>query len=279
MRGNMKKLFTLLCMIACIFLLPSTARAQETLSEYGQQKVTAAEQMADSVMSIILSFADDPLMQAQLNEYTAEELEYVLSSSFQITADGNVFKTAVSSFQSAKEDTGAISEWTVVSSEVDEESIIVLLDVVGAKENAQAEIIISNDFFLRLEAATLNPTSDMGARMVTAAMNTAIGLTTVFTVLIIIILLISCFTLIPKIQASFSKKKEVFESSESVVSSQTESLPVQDEAASVSVEEADSEEVEDEEIVAVIAAAIAASEGMASPEDLVVRSIRRVKRA
>jgi sodium pump decarboxylase gamma subunit len=269
----MKKLFTLLCMIACIFLLPSTARAQEAALDYGQQKVDAAQQMADNVMTVVTTFIDNPELLLQMNEYTAEELEYVLSSSFQVTADGNVFKTAVSSFQSATEDMGAISEWSIASAEADGDSIIVLMNVTGAKENAQAEIIISNDFFLRLESATLNPASNMGARMVTAAMNTAIGLTTVFTVLIIIILLISCFTLIPKIQASFSKKKEVFETAEPVA----EIIPAA--AAAPAAEESYEEEIEDGELVAVIAAAIAASEGMVSPEELVVRSIRRVKRA
>jgi hypothetical protein len=44
-------------------------------------------------------------------------------------------------------------------------------------------------------------------------------------------------------------------------------------------EESYEEEIEDGELVAVIATAIAASEGMVSPEGLVVRSIRRVKRA
>jgi hypothetical protein len=235
--------------------------------------------MADNAMNVILSFASDTTLDQQVNEYTDEEMAYVLSYSYEMTADGNVFKTAITSFRSAMEKMGAISGWTIESTEIDGDQIIMLLNVTGEKENAQAEIIVSNDFFLRLEAASLNPSSGMGARMVTAAMNTAIGLTTVFSVLIIIILLISCFTLIPKIQASFTKKKEVFESVESAPSQQAESLPAQDEALVASFEEADSEEVEDEEIVAVIAAAIAASEGMASPEELVVRSIRRVKRA
>jgi hypothetical protein len=269
----MKKLFTLLCLIVCIFLLPSTARAEEAALDYAQQKVDAAQQMADNVMSVIITFMDNQELLVQMNAYTAEELEYVLSSSFQVTADGNAFKSAVSSFQSATEDMGAISVWSVASAKADGDRIIVMMDVTGDKENAQAEIIISNDFFLRLESAALNPTSSMGSRMVTAAMNTAIGLTTVFTVLIIIILLISCFTLIPKIQASFSKKKEVFETIESVA----EVTPVA--AIAPAAEESYEEEIEDGELVAVIAAAIAASEGMVSPEELVVRSIRRVKRA
>jgi hypothetical protein len=276
MRGNMKKLFTLLCMIACIFLLPSTARAQEALTEHEQQKLSAAETTADSLMNVIVGSAASPESVDYIEELTGDEVQYILSNENQVNADGNAFKSAVTSFQSGMEKTGAISSWEVISSEIDGDSIIILLDVTGADENAQAEIIVSNDMFCILQSATLNPVSNMGARMVTAAMNTAIGLTTVFTVLIIIIVLISCFTLIPKIQAGFSKKKEVFETAEPVSPTQTESLPSQTQIQPATIEE---DTVQDEELVAVIAAAIAASEGMLSPEGLVVRSIRRVKRA
>jgi sodium pump decarboxylase gamma subunit len=273
MRGNMKKLFTLLCMIACIFLLPQTAQAQETLTTYQQQKIEAAETTADNLMNVLVTYADTQELQDQLSELTGEEIQYVLGNNNQVNADGNAFKTAVSSFASAKDAMGAVIDWSVASSEIDGNRIIVRLDVTGEKENAQAEIIVSNDMFCVLQSAALNPTSSMGARMVTAALNTAIGLTTVFSVLIIIIILISCFTFIPKIQASFSKKNEA-----SVSTNETAQIRTEEPSLSAVVEEV-ADETEDEELVAVIAAAIAASEGMVSPEGLVVRSIRRVKRS
>ena len=76
-------------------------------------------------------------------------------------------------------------------------------------------------------------------------------------------ILISAFVLIPKIQAAFSKKEIKEEVKKEAVNN-----------AVAQIEEA--EELSDDlELVAVIAAAIAASEGAASTDGFVVRSIKR----
>ena len=99
-----------------------------------------------------------------------------------------------------------------------------------------------------------------------AALNTLLGMGTVFVVLILISLLISCFTFIPKIQAAFSKKPK----------EEAKKEPAVDKAIAQIVEK---EELSDDlELVAVISAAIAASEGAASTDGFVVRSIRRASK-
>ena len=96
--------------------------------------------------------------------------------------------------------------------------------------------------------------------------NTLLGMGTVFVVLILISLLISCFTFIPKIQAVFSKKPK----------EEAKKEPAVDKAIAQIVE---NEELSDDlELVAVISAAIAASEGAASTDGFVVRSIRRASK-
>ena len=90
-----------------------------------------------------------------------------------------------------------------------------------------------------------------------AALNTLIGMGTVFVVLILISLIISCFSFIPKLQEKFSKKAA------------PAAAPVP--AAPVVEEE---ELADDTELVAVIAAAIAAYEGT-STDGFQVRSIKR----
>lgn len=96
--------------------------------------------------------------------------------------------------------------------------------------------------------------------MAKAGMNTVIGMGTVFVVLILISLIISCFTLVSKFEAK-QKKEE----------------PAAAAAAAPVVEQiAAKEELSDDtELVAVIAAAIAAYEGAASTDGFVVRSIRK----
>ena len=78
-------------------------------------------------------------------------------------------------------------------------------------------------------------------------------------------LIISCFTYIPKIQAAFTKKQPQEEKKESATAvDQTIAQIVEKE-----------ELFDDLELVAVIAAAVAAYEGAASTDGFVVRSIRR----
>lgn len=108
--------------------------------------------------------------------------------------------------------------------------------------------------------------SDLGDKMTTAALNTVIGICTVFAVLIIIIGVISLFRFIPMIQDRLTKKTSaVQESADSAV-------------AQIVQAEEDEEVSDDLELVAVIAAAIATSEGAASTDGFVVRSIRKANR-
>lgn len=53
--------------------------------------------------------------------------------------------------------------------------------------------------------------------MKNAALNTVLGMGTVFVILILISLIISCFSLIPKIEAAFKKKEPAKEEKKDVV--------------------------------------------------------------
>lgn len=104
---------------------------------------------------------------------------------------------------------------------------------------------------------------DLGEAMARAGLNTLIGMGTVFVVLILISMIINGFAVIPKLQKAFSKKAD-------------EGQSVKENAApAVQAEEPTVDETDDLELVAVIAAAIAASEGAASTNGFVVRSIIR----
>ena len=96
-------------------------------------------------------------------------------------------------------------------------------------------------------------------------MNTLLGVGSVFTVLVLIMGIIYLFNFIPKIQDAIAKKK--------TAAAPEVAAPV---AAPV-VEEVE-EEADDLELVAVIAAAIAAYEGQTSTDGFVVRSIKKSKR-
>ena len=180
--------------------------------------------------------------------------------------NGNAVATGVQSFTSGLETIGGITDAGEAKIKIDGKQIIVEVPITGEKQNAVAEIIFSNDLFMRLESAALNPTASMGQLMGKAALNTLIGMGTVFIVLILISFIISCFRFINKAQDAAAKKK----------AAQAEKQDGGSTGGAAQIEEAASEDESDDlELAAVIAAAIAASEGAASTDGFVVRSIRR----
>jgi sodium pump decarboxylase gamma subunit len=108
---------------------------------------------------------------------------------------------------------------------------------------------------MNVEDITIDMVYSLGETMAKAAMNTAMGMGTVFVMLIIISLIISCFTFINKAQKK-SENKSAAAAPAPVVAAPAEP------------------ETDDLELVAVIAAAIAAATG-SSTDDFVVRSIKR----
>ena len=111
---------------------------------------------------------------------------------------------------------------------------------------------------------TIDPQYSMGEKMAQAGQNTLLGVGTVFVMLIFLCFVISLMKYIPGFVESFGKKKAVPEEI------QVPAAP----AAPVIPEAAEEEVVDDGELIAVIAAAIAASENT-STDSFVVRSIRK----
>ena len=261
----MKKFMALICMMACIFGLTACGN-EEPLTEYEQYKVENAQQIASDYIVPILSQYMDDVRVHDLDEYTAEEIEYMLESQLGLKVDGYAFSTAIGSFYSAMASMGTISEVGEISAEIDGDQIIVEVEIIGEKKNGTAEIILSNDMFWKMQSAALNPESGMGELMGKAALNTLIGMGTVFCVLILISFIISYFKIISKVQDNAAKKKAAKENS---------AAGVENAVAQIVEQEAVVEETDDLELVAVIAAAVAACQGAASTEGFVVRSIRR----
>ena len=238
-------------MITCIFGLTACG-SEETYTDYEQRKMDTAIQIATQyVIPSLENFEDEAALES-FSEYTADEVAYMVQENVGITVDGYAYKTAIESFNSAKKSIGGITAVGDAEAAIDDDQIIVHVDVTGAKQNAQAEVIFTNDMFLSMESAALNPVESMGG--------------TVFVMLIMISLIISLFNFIPKIQAAFSKKDKEEEAKNAGIDKAVTQIAAQEEP-----------EADDTELVAVIAAAIAASEGAASTDGFVVRSIRKVR--
>lgn len=267
----MKKFLTLLGVITCVFGLTACG-SEEKLTAHEQEKVNSAKKRAvEEVLPTFELFMNDENLKLgdyTIDEYTSEEIEHLVSENYGFKTDGYAFLGATSSFRSAQKSVGRITKSPAADSsdvhaKIDGNQIIITFQVEGEQKDAEAEIIFTNDMFLTLESAALNPISSFGEMMTKAALNTVIGMGTVFAVLIVISIIISWFAIIPKMQAAFSKKKETSASS------------VDNAVAQIAQQEQASDAADDLELVAVIAAAIAASEGAASTDGFVVRSIRR----
>ena len=178
-------------------------------------------------------------------------------------ADLPVIYDALLGWQNALGDIGIYNGTQGGTVSVSGDEVIVDVNVSGSVHDAVVEFVIDGISGAYLSITT-NVEYSFGEIITKAVMNTVIGMGTVFVVLIFISLIISCFGLISKIGTK-EQKKEVAATSESALKSDP-----------VVAQIAEKEELAgDTELVAVIAAAIAAYEGSGSTDSFVVRSIRK----
>ena len=284
----MKKFLTMLCMLTCVLGLTACGEYEPT--EMEQQKGDEAVSMATNfILPYMTSFFDDELVEAVQENYNVHEVESQVEDYFSlyismvsqnyninfgydsIDVEGNAILTGMVSFNITYDELGDIktSEGFQGTYKVSGDEIIVSVPVTGTKTDsngnvrtATAELIFTNDIFLTLKSCALNLDQSMGELMTKAAMDTLMGMMTVFAVLILISIIIWAMGGIPKLQAKLAKKPE---------SKKEESI---DNTIAQIVEKEESTE-DDTELVAVIAAAIAAYEGSQSTDGFVVRSIRK----
>lgn len=128
---------------------------------------------------------------------------------------------------------------------------------------------VYNYLDMQITSVTLDENYSLGEKMQKAAMNTLMGLGTVFMILILISLVIYGFKVIPYLEQKAKTKHAPVQ----------ETAPVQKTAPAPVVQDVqvDEPQQDDAELIAVIAAAIAASEGTLAADGFVVRSIRRRK--
>ncbi len=260
----MKKFLILTCMIAGLLGMTACSGNKE-LTEYEQQKLTRARMVAETMYIPAIQDAVSNYGSEYFDNFTASETNYIVYQAYQIDADGYGFKSALGSFEKANAEIGGPGQVVDSTAVIDDDQIIVTVNIQGDIAPAQAEIVVTNDMFYTLESASLNKVSTMSDSMSKAAMNTLLGMGSVFIVLILISLIISCFNVIPKIQNAFAKKE----------AAEPAATQAGIEKAVAQIAQQEESEEDDLELVAVIAAAIAASEGAASTDGFVVRSIRR----
>ena len=237
----MKKLLLVLGMITCMFGMTACGAAVEEVDTYG-----ITEEQAFEYAEGLIATMDQVVAAGQVEQYKSDAVIYA----------------ALTNYEKALPDMGdyqSVTDHEIVY----DDGILMNITVQGSLRPAVVEIMMDEE--LNLVNIATNVTYTFGEVMTKAALNTLMGMGTVFAVLILIIILISSFALIPKIQDAFSGKKEDKKVATDKVVEQI-----------IKNEEVAYEDVTDDaELVAVIAAAIAAYEGSGSASGYVVRSLKR----
>lgn len=187
----------------------------------------------------------------------------------EIDGAGDVFEDSIAFWASALEEIGTyegiVEESVVIEGTTDEFTIS--YEVIGSIRNADVELYYTDeylDIMILPGTMMISPQYTLSEKMTKAGLNTLLGMGTVFIVLILIMAIIYAFGLIPKIEKSLADKKAKKQSKTEVAVDNTIAQIIEKEELS-----------DDTELVAVIAAAIAAYEGAASTDGFVVRSIKR----
>lgn len=175
-----------------------------------------------------------------------------------------VFLTGMDSFVASNNECGMIKD---VAGNVEiatyDEGYTSNLDVSFDQRIVTMTVLF--DEKLNVTSIVFNPVYTIGENLTKAALNTLLGMGTVFCVLILIMCIIMLFKLIPIIEKKLADKKKAKASTEDSVSKTIETIAAKEE----------DELSDDLELVAVISAAIAAYEGNSSTDGFVVRSIRK----
>ena len=244
-----------------------TEAASESVSE--EAAVESEAQAAEEVVEGGISASD----RASLESYAQQSIEMIVgmddAQAEEILHPSSILSkyqdsmvASVQSWVNAKEELGAYKQILAQDIEVDDDIVIKTDCEFENGESVVTTTLSLDDLSLvSMEFATAEKT--MGQKMEEAVLNTLMGVCVVFVMLFFLSFLISQFKHISKLEEGFKKKNAPVAPAPAPV------------AAPAPVEE--EEVVDDGELIAVIAAAIAAAEGT-STDGFVVRSIKKSNR-
>lgn len=252
----MKKLLVVLCMITCMFGMTACGGEKEVevprmIELYAMQNGLSSDEYITEVSKIyfenVVYISDNTL----LEQY---EMSY---------PDDATMAASVASYENAIQDMGEIT--SIGDCEVTFSALeaVANMAVDGTEKDAIVEIVYDKE--MNVISFAVNVQYSFGELMTNAALNTLLGMGTVFAVLILIIFIISGFSLISKVENAMKNKASKKEIKEEAVNNTIAQIEEREELA------------DDLELVAVIAAAIASYEGT-STDGFVVRSIRKANR-
>lgn len=242
----MKKLYLALYLVITIVAMTACGQTQETKKIFEEAEIISyCEEFYQS-----LSEQD---MSSVLTQKGFQQFEESYSTDF---------ATGLKNYVNMKADLGDFVEFAPTEVHYSEDTAVATLTVKHTKQMLSMSVTINKEGALTGISAEIHKT--LGQKVVKALLNTVMGMSVVFAVLILISFIISLLKYVPGLLDRKNKQQNL----------------VVEKDSTIPLESYEEEElVDDTELVAVITAAIMASMGEEAPADgLVVRSIRRVNK-
>ena len=242
-----RRLIGAICLLASVFMVGCGASDEEVVYSNGY---TSAD-FNKEVMSIVQSMETMP----------SDQFEYYLDAFAQSEDDeAKIYGEMFNDWLENREVAGSFVGFGEFNLDKTGKTLTAT-QVIDYSDRDLKLIMVMKARNCEITALNVEQVYSTSEKMGKAALNTVMGILTVFVMLIIISLIISCFKLIPAIVDFFANRKEKkAKANEPVVDTTVTAVE---------------ETVEDDlELIAVITAAIAASTG-ASTDSFVVRSIKR----
>lgn len=246
MKHNFKRLLVLVCMFACLF-------AMTACGEDNDKNI----KLSEDLMEQLINENEEALL--AVRTLTQEQLQATVDAGTLPVEYGNALK----SYYTISDDLGSFKSVDSTKVTTTADSIIVVSETTYSERTMT--FTMTYDAKCNFTFGKFEPYYSFGEKMAKAGMNTLIGMGTVFIVLIGMSFIISLFKYIGTAgtKKADNKKTDGAEAVDNTIAQIVE----KEEAA-----------MDDLELVAVITAAIAASEGTSS-DGLVVRSIRKVNKS
>lgn len=250
----MKKRLSILGIVLVLVLSLAGCGSKSEEVVYDQQ---AMEQYADAIIMNFSNMQEEGL--DSFHDISDLQLNLMLMQSG-LPVEGEEFLSMVDAWKAGVKECGEFLGHGEYELEETNEGATLSTAIECADRTGTIEFVF--DKKMNMESITINADYALNEILTKAGLNTLLGMGTVFVVLIFISFIISLFKYIPAIEAKFKKKK-------TQDTPAPKAAPVAAPAEEVSVSD-------DSELVAAIAAAIAAYEGT-STDGFVVRSIKRRK--
>lgn len=256
----MKKRIALALSMILMVLLLGACGTDPTTVDYNGHSYEDLQSESDSNVTMVQQLAALFEQNGLTVDTVSQDIVDTLSNNYGVT---QAQIEATGKWMDVTDEFGAFEKVKDNSFEVTKSGKTLTTDVTLKFEKKDVDFQVVYDYYsMDITGITVEPNYSTMEKMSKAALNTVISMAVVFCVLILISLLISCFKIFP-----YLEKKKAAKAAAAVAGDVEEQT-----TETVAVEEP--QVADDTELVAVIAAAIAAGTGT-STSDFVVRSINR----